>query len=144
MYKINVIPYGNKVSVEEEIRKLIDRSHGGFERDIGSIDGNEGLLATLTQNADKKMEDRIAAMKSMLLAIYNDEAKAVNNAKDRRFVSHIQSLTPEQIDRIQCWFPADSLDVRYSLTGSNKFKPVERGSPGQKNCRTSRLHPFLW
>ncbi len=138
--QINVIPYGNKVSVEEEIRKLIDRSHGGFERDIGSIDGNEGLLATLTQNADKKMEDRIAAMKSMLLAIYNDEAKAVNNAKDRRFVSHIQSLTPEQIDRIQCWFPADSLDVRYSLTGSNKFKPVERGSPGQK---TAALLAFI-
>ncbi|MET0087126.1 MAG: TrlF family AAA-like ATPase [Sedimenticola sp.] len=138
--QINVIPFGNKVTVEEEIRNLIDRSNGGFDRDIGIVDGDEGLLATLTQNSTQTMEERIAALKSSLLAIYENDAVAVAAAKDRRFVSHIQGLTPEQIDRIRCWFPDDSLDVRYSLKDGESFKPVEQGSPGQK---TAALLAFI-
>ena len=112
--QVNVIPFGNKVTVEEEFRNLIDRSHGGFDRDIGVIDGDDGLLPTLTQNPGKTMEEKIAALKSSLLAIHANDTTAVATAKDRRFVSHIQGLAPEQIDRIQCWFPDDSLDVRYA------------------------------
>tara|TARA_B100000029_G_scaffold516810_1_gene634791 strand:+ start:24398 stop:26611 length:2214 start_codon:yes stop_codon:yes gene_type:complete len=62
--QINVIPFGNKITVEEEFRNLIDRSNGGFDRDIGVVDGDEGLLATLTQNSSKTMEEKIAALKS--------------------------------------------------------------------------------
>lgn len=138
--QINVIPFGNKITVEEEFRNLIDRGNGGFDRDIGVVDGDEGLLATLTQNSSKTMEEKIAALKSSLLAIYENDTMAVAAAKDRRFVSHIQGLTPEQIDRIWCWFPDDSLDVRYSLKDGESFKPVEQGSPGQK---TAALLAFI-
>jgi len=138
--QINVIPFGNKITVEEEFRNLIDRGNGGFDRDIGVVDGDEGLLATLTQNSSKTMEEKIAALKSSLLAIHANDTTAVTAAKDRRFVSHIQGLTPEQIDRIRCWFPDDSLDVRYSLKDGESFKPVEQGSPGQK---TAALLAFI-
>lgn len=138
--QINVIPFGNKVTVEEEFRKLIDRSNGGFDRDIGLIDGDEGLLAILGQSPNKSMEEKIAALKSSLIAIHANDLVTVAAAKDRRFVSHIQGLTPEQIDRIQCWFPDDSLDVRYSLKDGESFKPVEQGSPGQK---TAALLAFI-
>lgn len=138
--QINVIPFGNKITVEEEFRNLIDRGNGGFDRDIGVVDGDEGLLATLTQNSSKTMEEKIAALKSSLLAIYENDTMAVAAAKDRRFVSHIQGLTPEQIDRVWCWFPDDSLDVRYSLKDGESFKPVEQGSPGQK---TAALLAFI-
>lgn len=138
--EINVIPFGNKITVEEEFRNLIDRGNGGFDRDIGVVDGNEGLLATLTQNSIKTMEEKIAALKSSLLAIHANDKKAVAETKDRRFVSHIQGLTPEQIDRIRCWFPDDSLDVKYSLKDGGSFKPVEQGSPGQK---TAALLAFI-
>lgn len=138
--QVNVIPFGNKVTVEEEFRNLIDRSHGGFDRDIGVIDGDDGLLPTLTQNPGKTMEEKIAALKSSLLAIHANDTTAVATAKDRRFVSHIQGLAPEQIDRIQCWFPDDSLDVRYSLKDGESFKPVKQGSPGQK---TAALLAFI-
>jgi ABC-type lipoprotein export system ATPase subunit len=138
--QINVIPFGNKITVEEEFRNLIDRGNGGFDRDIGVVDGDEGLLATLTQNSSKTMEEKIAALKSSLLAIHANDTTAVAEAKDRRFVSHIQGLTPEQIDRILCWFPDDSLDVRYSLRDGESFKPVEQGSPGQK---TAALLAFI-
>jgi hypothetical protein len=138
--QINVIPFGNKITVEEEFRNLIDRGNGGFDRDIGVVDGNEGLLATLTQNSPETMEEKIEALKSSLLAIHANDSKAVTAAKDRRFVSHIQGLPPEQIDRIRCWFPDDSLDVRYSLKDGESFKPVEQGSPGQK---TAALLAFI-
>ena len=138
--RINVIPFGGKVTVEEEFRNLIDRGNGGFDRDIGVVDGDEGLLATLTQNSTKTMEEKIAALKSSLLAVHANDTAAVAAAKDRRFVSHIQGLTPEQIDRIRCWFPGDSLDVRYSLKDGESFKPVEQGSPGQK---TAALLAFI-
>jgi energy-coupling factor transporter ATP-binding protein EcfA2 len=138
--QINVIPFGNKITVEEEFRNLIDRGNGGFDRDIGVVDGDDGLLATLTQNPSKTMEEKIAALKSSLLAIHANDTTAVTAAKDRRFVSHIQGLTPEQIDRIRCWFPDDSLDLRYSLKDGESFKPVEHGSPGQK---TAALLAFI-
>ena len=138
--QINVIPFGNKITVEEELRNLIDRGNGGFDRDIGVVDGDEGLLATLTQDPEKTMKAKIAALKFSLLAIHADDTTAVSIAKDRRFVSHIQGLTPEQMDRIRCWFPDDSLDVKYSLKDGDSFKPVEQGSPGQK---TAALLAFI-
>ncbi|MET3702146.1 TrlF family AAA-like ATPase [Citrobacter sp. UYEF32] len=138
--QINVVPFGNKLTVEEEFRNLIGRGSGGFDRDIGVVDGDEGLLANLTQDQSKTMDDKIKSLKSSLLAIHENDILAVASSKDRRFVSHIQGLSPEQIDRIQCWFPGDSLDIRYSLKNGETFKPVEQGSPGQK---TAALLAFI-
>lgn len=138
--QISVVPLGNTAMVEEEFRNLIDRRNGGFDRDIGMIGGDEGLLADLTKASDKPMCENVAALKSALIAIHSNDATAVQQAKDKRFVAHIQGLTPEQIDRIRCWFPDDSLDVRYSLKDSESFKPVEQGSPGQK---TAALLAFI-
>ena len=86
------------------------------------------------------MDEKIEALKSALLAIRANDTKAVADVKDRRFVSHIQGLEPEKIDRILCWFPDDSLDVKYSLRDGESFKPVEQGSPGQK---TAALLAFI-
>lgn len=138
--RINIIPFGNKISVEEEFRNLIGRSSGGFDRDIGVVDGDEGLLANLTQDRSRDMVEKIDILKSLLFAIHKNDAEAIASCKDRRFVSHIQGLTPEQIDRIQCWFPSDSLDIKYSLKNGESFKPVEQGSPGQK---TAALLAFI-
>lgn len=98
------------------------------------------MLAVLTQNSSKTMEEKIMALKSSLLDIYKNDVTAVAATKDRRFASHIQGLAPEQIDRILCWFPDDSLDVKYSFNGKECFKPVEQGSPGQK---TAALLAFI-
>jgi hypothetical protein len=138
--KINVIPYGNKAMVEEEFCNLIDRSNGGFDRDIGSIEGEEGLLSMLYRDTDRSIEQQVDSLKATLFAIRENQDATVNSAKDKRFVSHIQGLIPEQMDRLSCWFPDDSLDVRYSLKDGGSFKPVEQGSPGQK---TAALLAFI-
>ena len=70
--QINVIPFGNKLTVEEEFRNLIGRSSGGFDRDIGVVDGDEGLLAYLTQDQSNTMDDKIEKIKSSLLAIHEN------------------------------------------------------------------------
>ncbi|HFP1995526.1 TPA: ABC transporter, partial [Escherichia coli] len=85
--QINVIPFGNKITVEEEFRNLIGRSGGGFDRDIGVVDGDEGLLAYLTQDQSNTMDDKIEKIKSSLLAIHENDTMAVESCKDRRFVS---------------------------------------------------------
>ena len=41
--RIQVVPYGARETVEAEFRGLLQREGGGFEKDIGSPDG-EGLL----------------------------------------------------------------------------------------------------
>ncbi|HFP1003767.1 TPA: ABC transporter, partial [Escherichia coli] len=87
--QINVIPFGNKITVEEEFRNLIGRSGGGFDRDIGVVDGDEGLLAYLTQDQSNTMDDKIEKIKSSLLAIHENDTMAVESCKDRRFVSLI-------------------------------------------------------
>lgn len=138
--QINIVPFGDSLTVEEEFRNLIDRGNGGFDRDIGTIDGDEGLLPILTSNKSQAMEKRITELKKTLLAIHANETAAVSSAKDKRFVSHIQGLAPEQIDRICCWFPGDSLDVRYSIKDGESDKPIEQGSPGQK---TAALLAFI-
>jgi len=41
-------------------------------------------------------------------------------------------LTPEQIDRIELWQPADSVAVKYRRPDRRGWSPIEGGSPGQQ------------
>jgi predicted metal-dependent phosphoesterase TrpH len=139
--KIEVFPYGNKEAVEKEIRELIDRSTGGYDRIIGTVDGKDGLLSSLYQDSTLHLEEKIEALKQKITTIYYGDEKDVESiSKDKRFVNHIKNLVPERIDRLQCWFPGDALSVKYCLKPGDKFKPIEQGSPGQK---TAALLAFI-
>ena len=97
-------------------------------------------MSKLYQVNSKSIEDNIKELKTFLYAIRRNDEEAMEKVKDRRFAVHIQSLQPEQMDRIRCWFPKDSLDVKFSIKGGKGFKPVEQGSPGQK---TAALLAFI-
>lgn len=131
--QIQVIPYGNKELLEDQFRGLIDRGNGGFDTDINS------LLSEL-MDSDEPQLSQINKVKESIVDIYQNEFEAVDCLKDRRFASHIIGLSAEHIDRVKCWFPEDSLDVRFSLRDGVKFTPVEQGSPGQK---TAALLAFI-
>ena len=50
-------------------------------------------------------------------------------------------LHPEALDRLDMWFPEDSLHVRYSMAADgSSFRSIQEGSPGQK---TAALLAFL-
>jgi len=138
--KIQVAPYGAKETVERDFRRLLQREEGGFERDIGKPDG-EGLLGILYEaGGSEEVERNIAAIKDGVKQI---EAGQMDDGAlaDKRFATHIRKLPPEAIDRLDLWFPEDSLDVQYSTSGDGlNFRSIQEGSPGQK---TAALLAFL-
>ena len=141
---INIIPFGNKESVEKEFREIINRVQGGFERDIGSVDSEEGIVAELYQNYSSEtvsgVQDFERKLEDFKTHIRNVRKGDESSVRDHRFAVHIQGLPPENVDRLECWFPEDSLEVLYSVKQGGEFKPVQQGSPGQK---TAALLAFI-
>ncbi len=139
--RIQVVPYGARETIEGEFRSLLQRESGGFEKDIGSP-GGEGLLGELYKNGSQP-EDIERALKKIKQRI-RDIAEGSHDPttlSDKRFASHINKLPPEAIDRLDLWFPEDSLEVQYSSTGDGqRFRSIQEGSPGQK---TAALLAFL-
>jgi ABC-type lipoprotein export system ATPase subunit/histidinol phosphatase-like PHP family hydrolase len=139
--RIAVIPYGDRDSVEGNVRQLLDRQQGGFGKDLGLVNGEQGLLAELYQNYDPQKSDTfetdLTKFKHTLASIRQNQSDAV---RDKRFINHLQALPPERFDRLDCWFPEDALQVSYSDGQSSSFRPVAQGSPGQK---TAALLAFL-
>jgi len=139
--RIEVLPYGNRQGVEAELRNLLQREDGGFEKDIGTTDGG-GLLGELYKNGNnpQTIEDNLSNIKRKLRQIALSQHDPQSLA-DKRFATHLGKLPPEVLDRIDLWFPEDSLDVQYSTTGDGqRFRSIQEGSPGQK---TAALLAFL-
>lgn len=136
--RITVVPYGARETVETEFRKLLQREGGGFEKDIGSPDGG-GLLGGVyegSEGIEKSLED----VKERVRRIAAGSHDSVDLG-DQRFAKHIGKLLPETLDRLDLWFPEDSLAVQYSPTGDGRnLRSIEEGSPGQK---TAALLAFL-
>lgn len=136
--RIDVVPFGARDTVEIGIRKLLARETGGFEKDIGTVD-EEGGLAAQVYGAPS-VEEGLRGVKVRIREIAAGGA-AAQNVRDKRFATHLGSLPPENLDRLDCWFPEDSLQVRYSTTSDgNNFRSIQEGSPGQK---TAALLAFL-
>jgi energy-coupling factor transporter ATP-binding protein EcfA2 len=139
--RITVVPYGARDVVESEFRQLLQREGGGFEKDIGDVDG-EGLLGDLYrgQPASAEMEQRLGVLRDKLRRIAAGKHSATE-LRDQRFASHVAKLPPEAFDRLDLWFPEDSLRVEYSTTADGAgLRPIQEGSPGQK---TAALLAFL-
>jgi len=133
--RITIIPYGAKDEIEDEFRRLIQRETGGFEKDI------EGLLGDIYSDSPdaSEIENRIASLKEKIREIARDPQEIP--LADRRFGTHLGKLPPEALDRLDMWFPEDSLDVEYSSSADRQtFRPIQEGSPGQK---TAALLAFL-
>jgi hypothetical protein len=139
--RIQVVPYGAKETVELELRRLLQREDGGFERDIG-LPARGGLLGKLyAGGADSTgVEEAIGQLKHEIRSIA-EGGRDPGSLGDRRFAAHLKRLPPETFDRIDLWFPEDSLDVQYSTTADGeRFRSIQEGSPGQK---TAALLAFL-
>lgn len=139
--RIEVVPYGTRDMVEAEFRNLIQRETGGFEKDIGPANG-EGLLGRLYSGecSQEKVEERLKDLKQRVRTIASGNLDDIELG-DRRFATHLAKLPPEAFDRLDLWFPEDSLKVEYSITADgNQFRSIQEGSPGQK---TAALLAFL-
>jgi hypothetical protein len=134
--RIQVTPYGARETVEGEIRTLIQREGGGFEKDI------EGLIGDLPVGSPDAtaFEQGLGALKTKLREIAKG-SYSTGHLRDQRFASHLAKLPPEAFDRLDAWFPEDTLRVEYSTgTDDAPFRSIQEGSPGQK---TAALLAFL-
>ncbi len=139
--RIEVIPYGASEMVESEFRQLLQREDESFQKDIGSPDGR-GLLGELYAKDDSAelIEQSLLNIKTRVKKIVSGEYGKLDVA-DKRFATHIGRLRPETMDRLDLWFPEDSLEVQYSAMGGGRhFRSIREGSPGQK---TAALLAFL-
>ena len=139
--RIQVVPYGAREMIESEFRQILQRQDGTFEKDIGSPDG-AGLLGEIYKNSSgaQDTEQNLLNIKTRVKKIASDEYDT-GTVADRRFATHVGSLPPESIDRLDRWFPEDSLEVQYSARGDGqRFRSILEGSPGQK---TAALLAFL-
>ena len=123
--EIKVIPYGECAMAIDSFREIIQRATG-LDRDIGDCDENPGIIHQLYfSNATLPFTERLDKFKKDL--------KNKNNGYTKHFANHLQKIRPEEFDRINIWFPEDSLAVSYSRDGKN-FTPITQGSPGQKTA----------
>lgn len=133
--RISVVPYGAKEEVDVEFRRLIQRESAGFEKDIENMLNS---IYTGSPNASE-IEKRLNFLKDSVRKIAKDPQQG--SLADKRFGTHLSKLPPEALDRLDLWFPEDSLDVQYSSSADQKtFRPIQEGSPGQK---TAALLAFL-
>ena len=146
--EIEVVPYGARETVEREFRQILQTADGRFKKDIGSPDG-EGLIGQIYANGQDSdaVEQGLAEVKTYLKIVSSDQYEKLVSKEpalavaDRRFATHIAKLPPETMDRLDLWFPEDSLEVRYSAAGDGRrFRSIREGSPGQK---TAALLAFL-
>ncbi len=134
--RIKVVPYQSKETVEEEFRRLIQREGTLFEKDIERL--VNGIYSNGTE--ESKTEAAVVAMKENIRSLASGKATSWPIA-DRRFATHLAGLKPEALDRLDLWFPEDSLEVEYSVRGDlQNFRPIQDGSPGQK---TAAILAFL-
>lgn len=140
--RIDILPYEARETVESEFRKILQREGGGFEKDIGLPDNNEGFLGELytSDSTPSELEKRLTQLKHKLKNIASGKLKR-SNLRDQRFAVHLEKLVPEVFDRLDLWFPEDSLRVEYStMADGTGFRSIHEGSPGQK---TAALLAFL-
>ena len=137
--RIEVRPYGETPrDAEPAFRKALDRQDGRLPEDILSSDRRRGILAELYSRLPELPEERsealtagVAAIKEELLAI---RATGQEGHRSRWLRNHLRELPPEQVDRLELWWPEDELRVEYRRAGERAFTPISQGSPGQKSA----------
>ena len=142
--RMSIDAYGHDARVAEvSLRSALGVKDGKFEEDILSEDGKKGRLAELhnalpSEPAQRavELELRLQQCKSAL-----SDVAAGTEIGSAWFKKHLRQLSPEALDRLQLWFPADELVVSYSPRGDGRgFRSLEQGSPGQK---TAAILAFL-
>jgi hypothetical protein len=137
--RITVVPFGpTAAAAESDFRKRLDREDGRLPEDILSADGTGGILAELYQSLPSDRDVRIAEIQRRIRDVKRQVAAAAKGeavqGRTKWFQKHVRELRPEQIDHFELWWPEDGLRVEYRRAGTERFVPIEQGSPGQKSA----------
>lgn len=136
--RMQVVPLGDDAATSElSFRIHLAREDGRLTDDILSEDRKRGVLVDLYSNLPAgnprtpEILDRVGAIKREVLA---GASGADLQGRTEWFRKHVRALRPEQLDRLQLWWPDDTLKVQYRRPGNDQFMSIEQGSPGQKSA----------
>jgi len=137
--RIAVVPFGAEAKLAEpEFRRRLVREDGRLETDVLSASGETGLLAELYSDLPDARDARIVEMRKRIASIKQEIGAAARGESSANrtqwFQNHVEKLRPEQIDRIDLWWPDDGLSVEYRRGSTDRFVPIAQGSPGQKSA----------
>ena len=147
--RITLIPFGNIVTdqeraVQERAFRQVLRRENGLDRDILSPDHSEGSLVELYRNLPTDSTERTEEIARRLTEMKESISSMHDGGSDTRrtkwFHNHVESLSPEQIDRLLLWWPSDGLEIQYRRPQSSGWAPIDGGSPSQ---RSAALLAFL-
>jgi len=128
--QIQVLPYQAREEVESRFREIIQREDGRFKYDIDEL--LWGLYSDKLDASD--LEAQLRRIKGEVRDIAEGSAD-LGSLQDRRFAAHLAKLPPELLDRLDLWFPEDSLKVEYYReAGGSRPTSIDQGSPGQKSA----------
>lgn len=130
---IEVIPFGDRVNSELPLREAL-RREDRFDDDIGRL--LEELYGPEIPDPDTLFDMRLAALRRIKSNLLDMRRDAQSGGK--KFSDHLGRLTPEDINRLETWFPPDSLRISHFENG--KRRPIEQASAGQ---RSAALLAFL-
>lgn len=130
---IGLVLFGKDArAVERSLREMLGVMDERFVSDILDMDGDtasSGLLADWLAAADSEVG--LSTFKDRLV-----EACGGDGALGGKFKNYLQrksEVHPEFIDHIRCWFPEDSLLIKYSRKGDGTdFQPIGQASAGQR------------
>ena len=137
--RIDVVPFGVDARVAEpELRRVLACEDKRFETSILSSDDAKGILADLYGGLSSDRDDRTSEIASRVHQL-KDRLTAIHAGEPgtpgmQRLWTHLRQRTPEQMDRLQMWWPEDGLRVQYRRATTSGFQPLKKGSPGQRSA----------
>jgi energy-coupling factor transporter ATP-binding protein EcfA2 len=136
--RMQVVPLGDDAATaESSFRTHLAREDGRLTDDILSEDRKRGVLVDLYSSLPAgnprtpEICRRVGAIKHTVVA---GASGADLQGRTEWFRKHVRALRPEQLDRLQLWWPEDTLKVQYRRPGNDQFMSIEQGSPGQKSA----------
>ena len=138
--RIDVRPYGEVPrAAEPAFRQAVNRPDEVLAGDILSKDEDAtGILAELYQDLPQDLEERTKTLETRIEGIKREllQIRLTDQAgmRSKWLLNHLKSMSPEQVDRLELWWPEDELRVEYRRAGEKSFTPIREGSPGQKSA----------
>ena len=137
--RIDVIPFGdNARAAEESFRDCLGRQDSAFSEAILNEDQSTGILAELyadlPDEPTKRSSEFRLRVRKLKNALVATRKGGPSKPGRKRFGDYIRQLRPEQMDRLNVWWPEDGLRMHYKESTTGKFVPLTRGSPGQKSA----------
>ena len=132
-FKVNVDFCGDKQFLESSFRNAINKNDTAFSNEIYNEDDN-GFLNILNVKIKEISEDNdgiIKKIQELKNGFFDKTANTILDVKlSKRFFDFKNSLSEEDLTALICWFPSDSITVKYN--DGRKFKDLSQGSAGQK------------